>query len=238
MNVLVFQHVDVEHPGVFREFWREKGHVWQAVELDQGDGIPELDAFDLLVVMGGPMDVWQEAEHPWLRGEKDTIRRWVVELGKPFLGVCLGHQLLAAALGGEVTPMAVPEVGLLDVQLTEAGRQDPLFTGFQSTLQTFQWHGSHVSRLPAGATVLAETPVCPVQAFRWGTRAYGLQYHVEITDTTVSDWASIPAYAASLERALGRERAATLGSTVAVRLPGFRASARKLYDNLALIGRF
>jgi GMP synthase-like glutamine amidotransferase len=121
----------------------------------------------------------------------------------------------------------------LDVQLTAAGKGAALFAGFPSTLETFQWHGAHVSTLPPGAVVLAESPLCAVQAFRWGGCAYGLQYHVEIVATTVGEWSCIPEYTASLERALGAERAATLDDAVAVRLPSFRASARRLYDNLS-----
>lgn len=232
MNILVFQHIAVEDPGIFLEFWAAAGHRWHSVELDAGAEIPALADFDLLVVMGGPMDVWQEDALPWLRLEKAAIRDWVVGLGKPFLGVCLGHQLLAEALGGEVTLMAEPEVGLADVSLTSAGLADPLFAGFAATVETFQWHGAQVSKLPLGATVLAENAACGVQAYRWGTHAYGLQYHVEITASTVAEWARIPEYTASLIRALGAENAASLASVVAARLPSFRAAAERLHQNL------
>ena len=94
MRILVFQHVPVEHPGIFREFWRENGDEWRAVELDAGQVIPAPNDFDLLVAMGGPMDVWQEDRYPWLRAEKAAIRHWVNDLGRPFLGVCLGINCL------------------------------------------------------------------------------------------------------------------------------------------------
>jgi GMP synthase-like glutamine amidotransferase len=89
MRNLVFQHLSVEHPGIFRDFWTKSGDSWHAVELDEGDRIPPLEDFDLLVVMGGPMDVWQEDLHPWLFAEKAAIRRWVKDLGRPYLGICL-----------------------------------------------------------------------------------------------------------------------------------------------------
>lgn len=168
MRILVLQHLDVEHPGVFREFWDAKGYERVTVELDAGEEIPDFDGFDLLVVMGGPMDVWQEDIHPWLVTEKAAIRRWVKDLDKPYLGICLGHQLLAEALGGKVTLMAKPEVGLIQIDLTAAGQVDPIFAGFQPTFQTLQWHGAEVSLLPQNAILLAANKACPVQAFRWG----------------------------------------------------------------------
>ena len=237
MRILVFQHVNVEHPGVFREFWAEDGHEWVPVELDEGQAIPPLEAFDALVAMGGPMDVWQEDRYPWLIAEKAAIRHWVQRLDRPFLGICLGHQLLAEALGGKVSPMTRPEVGLADVELTLSGRDDPILAGMGAKVETFQWHGAEVSRLPEGAAILAANAMCPVQAFRYGRRAFGFQYHCEITATTVDDWKQIPAYRQSLEDALGGEAAERLGGTVAARLANFQKSARRLNNNfMAVVG--
>ena len=235
MRVLVFQHVPVEHPGVFRDLWLEKGDEWVTVELDAGEAIPEFHDFDLLVVMGGPMDVWQEDVYPWLAPEKAVIRHWVKDLERPFLGICLGHQLLAASLGGTVGLMAQPEIGLGEVELTRAGRQDPLLAGFTERTETFQWHGAEVSKLPDGAEVLAANSSCSIQAFRWGRHAYGLQYHVEITASTVADWNGIPEYRAGLERALGVSAASQLSEAVSRQLPLLEASARRIKDNVAKI---
>lgn len=232
MRILVLQHLAVEHPGMFRDFWTAAGHRWDVVELDQGETIPGLAPYDLMVVMGGPMDVWQEDAHPWLVQEKAAIRDWVGRLGRPFLGVCLGHQLLAEAMGGRVAPGRSPEVGPTPVTLTEAGRADPLFAGLGPTLDTFQWHGAEVAALPPDAEVLAANEACAVQALRVGARAYGLQFHIELTDRTVPEWQAVPEYAASLEQALGAEGAATLEQDTAARLPGYAVSARRLNDAL------
>lgn len=235
MRILVFQHLAVEHPGIFRDFWKESGHDWHVIELDRGDPIPPLEEFDLMVVMGGPMDVWQEDLYPWFVAEKTAICRWVREMGRPYLGICLGHQLLAEALGGKVSLMGTPEVGLATVELTLQGKADPLFQGFAGGMETFQWHGAEISVLPEGAVVLAANAACPTQAIRWGDHAYGLQYHVEITPSTVPDWEAVPAYKTSLEQALGREQAARLNEVIAPRLGVFGEAARKLYDNFSAV---
>jgi GMP synthase-like glutamine amidotransferase len=232
MRILVFQHLTVEHPGIFREFWAEAGHQWEAVELDAQGIIPPLQPYDLLVVMGGPMDVWETDKHPWLLPEIAAIRYWVGALKRPYLGICLGHQLLAVAMGGTVGLMPAPEVGLAEVALTEAGCTDKLLAGFPPRLETFQWHGAEVKTLPESAVVLAGNDACTVQAMRVGPHAWGFQYHVEITPSTVAEWGAVPEYAASLEQALGAEMAAQLGGRVAARLPMFGAAARRLNDNL------
>ena len=231
MRILVLQHLDVEHPGSLREVWARKGHERVTVELDAGEPIPELEGFDMLAVMGGPMDVWEEDAHPWLRAEKAAIRRWVRELGRPYLGVCLGHQLLAEALGGRVAAMAAPEVGVSRVELTEAGRADPLFAGFGPEIEVFQWHGCEVAELPEGAVSLARSRASAVQAMRWGRCAYGVQFHPEIVEDTVADWKRIPEYWASLVKTLGPQGAEDLAGVVTPRLPSFRATAQRLDDN-------
>lgn len=231
MKFLVLQHLAVEHPGVLRDFLREDGIDWHTVELDEGEPIPDLEPYDAMIVMGGPQDVWQEDAFPWLKPEKAAIRRFVVDLGRPYLGLCLGHQLLADALGGRVGPGARPEVGALTISLTENGRHDPLLAGVPDPVEVLQWHGAEVTALPEGAVQLARSDVCEVQAFRYGRRAYGLQCHVEATCDTVPDWAAIPEYAHALEATLGAGSVARLVADVTARLPSYTSVARTLYTN-------
>ena len=234
-RILVLQHIDVEHPGIFRRFLREDGLSWTAVELDRGEPVPPLEDFDALWVMGGPMDVWQEAVNPWLVAEKAAIREAVLDRAMPFLGICLGHQLLAEALGGKVGPMATPEVGILEVELTEAGRADTLMRGIPSRVRCLQWHGAEVQVPPPGARVLASSPACRVQAMAVGDRAWGLQYHVELTETTIDDWGAIPEYEWSLNDTFGATGLADLKAASAESMDDFNRDARRLYENFMAV---
>ncbi|MEM6587878.1 MAG: type 1 glutamine amidotransferase [Pseudomonadota bacterium] len=228
MHILVLQHASVEHPGVFRDFLKRDGHTWDAIELDEGESLPGLDGYDALWVLGGPMDVWQEDQHPWLKGEKAIIREAVLERELPFLGLCLGHQLLAEALGGKVGPSKIPEIGVMEVNVTE---QEPLFSGMPKTLECLQWHSAEVTDMPEGARVLAASPACAVQAMAWKDHAYALQFHMEVEGDTVANWADIPEYAGALEKAMGDGAVGRLEAECAQRMEMFNAMAEQLYGN-------
>ena len=231
MNILVLQHVRVEHPGIFRTFLNEDGHEWFPVHLDEGQIPPSLDGFDALWVMGGPMDVWEEEKHSWLCNEKELIRDAVEKRGMPFLGLCLGHQLLAEALGGRCGRAERAEIGVQKVELTDEGVTGVIFDGMPEVITCLQWHGTEVKKMPAGARCLATSPDCTVQAMSWGPRAYSMQFHLEVEADTVENWVAIPSYAAALEAALGENGGSALKSTCEVNMTEFNKLAERFYIN-------
>jgi GMP synthase-like glutamine amidotransferase len=190
--VAVLQHVAYEGPGLLEPVLRSAGLAVSVVRLDRGEPLPSPGALSGLVVLGGPMGVGGEDAHPWLVDERDLLAG-AVAAGLPVLGICLGAQQLASALGAEVRPAPAAEVGLGAVVLTPAGRRDPVlgpeYGGLGTTeVPCVHWHADTFS-LPEGAVHLAATRAVPHQAFRVGERAYGLQFHVEVDADLATAWA-------------------------------------------------
>lgn len=228
MKILVFQHVAIEHPGSFREVIAAQGHSLHQVELDEGEAIPPLQDYDVLLVMGGPMDVWEEDTHPWLVAEKAAIRAWVTA-GKPYLGICFGAQLLAEAMGGKVGLMkTAPEVGMSQVRQLGGA---PLFAGLPEQITCFQWHGAQVSEMPPGARLIATNDECRVQGFAIGAHAYGLQFHAELTETTAQEWAALAEYATALEAVKGSGSLPLMLAEVDSQIADLQVVARRLMMN-------
>lgn len=226
MRVLVLQHIACEPPGAYEDVLRERGATIHRVELDEGESLPDRGDFDAIVAMGGPMSVNDEDEHPWLRDEKRLIGEAVRE-GVPYWGACLGVQLLAASLGAGVYPGDEPEVGLLPVSLTDAGRADPVLEGIPETFTTLQWHGDTFD-LPERAVLLAGSTAYPHQAFRFD-HAYGVQFHLEVSLEMAHAWAEVPAYADALDRVLGPGALPSLIDALAHRGPVMLDHARTMF---------
>jgi GMP synthase-like glutamine amidotransferase len=188
LSILVFQHDPHDGPGYLGEALLQRGAKLDIVRLDEGEPISDPSNYDMLLVMGGAMNVYQEDQYPWLRGETQAIRR-AVESGKAVLGVCLGGQLLAKALEAQVHLGAATEIGLIPITLTEAGNSDPLFEGL-TQVEAIEWHDDSFD-IPAGAIALASSEGCANQAFRFGESVYGLQFHPEVSPQMLAEWIKV-----------------------------------------------
>jgi GMP synthase (glutamine-hydrolysing) len=223
MRVVSVLHPGGGHSGVLRA--TAAAAQAELVEWTPARGEPAPAGADALVVMGGGMNVHQAERLPWLRGEVELLRDALAD-GLPVLGVCLGAQLLAAAAGAEVRRAREPEIGWFEVSRDPPGASDRLLGAIPERFTAFQWH-SYVFEPPAGATVLASSPVCP-QAFRLDGRAWGVQFHPEVTADVVAEW--FGDYAADPDAvALGFDPAAAAHESRA-RLPAWNALGRALFD--------
>jgi len=226
MRILVFQHVRTEHPGSFSDVMRARGVTMRQVILDEFEPVPAETDYDALLVLGGPQDVWEEDKFPYLAEEKRYIKNWVADK-KPYLGICLGAQLLADACGGEVGPMAMPEIGMKRVKVIP----DRIFEDVPALCPCFEWHGAEVKKLPPTARLLAGNEACAVQAFAIGAYAYGLQFHLELTATSATDWGGLPAYKAALEKALGVGALPGIQAQVQAGFPPLYDAATRIFGN-------
>lgn len=185
-KILVFQHVDCEGPGVFGECGARLESFDPAKRLPSEQ---ELSRAAGLIVLGGPMGVYQTERHPWLAREVELVGK-AARAGKPVIGICLGSQILAAALGARVYPHDRKEIGWDHIALSPDAMSDPLFCDMPSPLQVFHWHGDTFD-LPSRAVLLALSSVCKHQIFRFGKRAWGLQCHLEISREDPANWAAV-----------------------------------------------
>lgn len=201
-SVLVLQHAEYEPGALYEDQLRGAGLSVQIVEMDRGGSLPSIGEVDAVVSMGGPMSVNDEAAYPWLVDEKRFIRDFV-RAGGAFWGVCLGAQLLASALGARVYEGSGPEVGVLPVHTTEATHVDPVFSVLPPTFPALQWHNDTFD-LPKESVLLASSDSYQNQAFRW-MRAYGIQFHLEVSAELVRTWGDVPAYAHGLEVVMGSD---------------------------------
>jgi len=190
LNVLIIQNVTAEGPGTIADHLRQANTPVTSVDLERGQAFPDIGGFSHLVILGGPMAVYEMDAVPYLRDEAIFIEA-AIKANKHVLGVCLGAQLLAHVLGSRVYPGKQKEIGWYDVALTDEGLRDPcmaeLAVAGRRTAQVFQWHGDTFD-LPAGAVRLASSDLFPNQAFRYSDRVYALQFHIEVTPSIVTGW--------------------------------------------------
>ncbi|HEX3433401.1 MAG TPA: type 1 glutamine amidotransferase [Solirubrobacteraceae bacterium] len=210
--ILVLQHAGCEPPGAYEDELLARRVAFTRVVLDEDQELPDWRAYAGIVAMGGAMSVNDEVGHPWLIAEKRLVSE-AVGAGTPYWGVCLGAQLLAAALGARVSRGERAELGVLPVELTDAASQDPVFAGAPASFQTLQWHGE-TYELPPGAVQLARSLDYEQQAFVSG-RAYALQFHLEVDSALAAQWMAVPAFADELRELHGEHAPSALLSEVA-----------------------
>ena len=236
-RLLVFQHVAVEPLGTLDALIRARGHRIRFHNFERDpDAQPDVDRYRGLIVLGGPMNVEDQHRRPHLKTELKAIER-ALEQGKPVLGICLGAQLLAHVLGAHVRRHRRPEIGWYDMHLSEAGRTDPVLGAAGATLPVFQWH-SYSFELPDRATHLASTETCEQQAFRFGSNAYGFQFHLEADAPVIERWLGLASFRDELADAGLPANAETIREQTARLAVATRASADAVFNNfLDLVGR-
>ena len=205
-NIIILQHIDIETPGYILDLMKKDNFNLTTIELDEGQKIPsDIAQFDGMFCMGGPMDTFMEDQYPWLIEEKKKIKEFVVDLKKPYLGFCLGCQLLGEVIGGKVVKSNPPEIGIMDINFTKEKKDDHLFSQFPNKIKSLQWHSYEVQGLDKNkeVTLLASSPITKYQIFKYQDHAYGIQFHIEIKDTTVNEWGCVPEYKSALEKQLG-----------------------------------
>jgi GMP synthase-like glutamine amidotransferase len=186
MKLHYLQHVPFENPGTILTWAEENGCKLTNTQLYEDEDLPEQTDYDWLVVMGGPMNIYDETNYPWLAKEKSFIGE-AINSGKVVIGLCLGAQLIADVIGGKVTANPYQEIGWFPVTLSKEARSSPLFSFFPENPTVFQWHGDTFSTLPEDAICIAENDACPHQAFIYKNRVFGFQFHLENTEKIIEN---------------------------------------------------
>lgn len=185
MRIHYIQHVAFEDLGYIQEWAIENGHTLSKTLLHEGQSLPILDDFDFLVIMGGPMNIYEENVYPWLIEEKAFIKK-AIDNDKIVLGICLGAQLIADVLGGLIFKNSYKEIGWFPVTLSQDGQNSPLFKGFPLDFIPFHWHGDTFD-LPPACKNICYSDACENQGFTYGDRVIGLQFHLEATSKSIND---------------------------------------------------
>ena len=234
MNIIVLQHVNIEDPGYIKDLMLADGLNLTTIELDEGEKIPDdLSKFDGMFCMGGPMDTFMEKDYPWLIEEKKAIKEFVINLKKPYLGFCLGCQLLGEVLGGKVIKSNPAEIGIMDVNFFRNKKEDNLFADYPEQIKALQWHSYEVTNLENNnnVTLIASSKTTKYQIFKYQNHAYGIQFHIEVKDNTVSDWGCVPEYKSALEEQFGKDALKKFEKDAKDNMKSMNKFSKILYSN-------
>ena len=237
-NIIILQHIPIETPGYILDLMKKDNFNLTTIELDQDEKIPnDLSFFDAMFCMGGPMDTWMEEEYPWLIEEKNKIKEYVLNHKKPYLGFCLGCQLLGEVLGGKVVKSDPPEIGIMDINMKEDRNTDKLFSQYPSKIKALQWHSYEVTELEKNQDIkiLGSSSTTKYQIFKYMDHAYGIQFHIEIKKDTVSQWSCVPEYEKALEESLGYGALEKFEENAQLNMTSMNKSAEILYKNFKKI---
>ena len=238
MNIIVLQHIKIEDPGYIKDLMLADKFKLTTIELDEGESIPkDLNQFDGMFCMGGPMDTYMEDQYPWLLEEKKRIKEFVVDLKKPYLGFCLGCQLLGEVIGGKVVKSNPAEIGIMDINLSDNKKDDKLFSEFPDKIKSLQWHSYEVQGIENNkdVTLIGSSPVTKFQIFKYQNHAYGIQFHIEIKDSTVNEWGCVPEYKKALEDQLGPDALKKFDYAAKINMKDMNHYSRTLYSNFKKI---
>jgi GMP synthase-like glutamine amidotransferase len=232
-QVLALQFCWDDPPGYLGAIMQEHDIFYEVVEVETAP-VPDPTEFHAVIAMGGPQHVGDNEKYPYLVGVESAIRKTVAE-NIPYLGLCLGGQLLAHALGAPVKRHSMTPIGFFEVQITEEGKADPLFRGLPGFQQVFHWHEDTFD-IPMEAVQLATNAQTENQVFRYGLHAYGTQYHIEVTSDLLDIWLDIPESRQDIAKTLGEGAVDTFISNSARHFPLYLQHSRIMFENFLRIG--
>ena len=232
-KIIILQHTPLVTPGYFTKLMNEDLVETTIIRLDQGDKFPvNLDIFDGMICLGGPMDTWMEEQYPWMIEEKSKIKEFILNNQKPYLGICLGCQFLGEILGGKVIKSNPPEIGVLDIDIFDNKKKDLLFQNFDNNIKALQWHSYEVSELNnSDVTILGSSDITKFQIFKYKNHAYGIQFHMEVDENTIIKWSKVPELKNALEKYLGKNSIDELDILLRNNIQEMNNNTKKLYEN-------